>query len=140
VLHYLPHALVLVAVLVAFFLANRRRPGDAGWEARWEQLPAAERVRLAAAARSGALLAEPEEIGLAAGFARRERRRRAPGALLASLDLPIATVLILGGLVTGIALFLLAGVFFLLLALWRLVRHRRVSRGLRETISRDRDV
>jgi hypothetical protein len=138
VLHYLPHALVLLAVLVAFFLANRRRPEDASWEARWDQLAAEDRVRLAAAARNGTLLAEPEEIGLAAGFARRERRRRAPGTLLASLDLPIALILILGGLVTGVALFLVAGAFFLLLALWRLIRHRRVSRGLRETISRDR--
>jgi Flp pilus assembly protein TadB len=140
VLHYLPHALVLAAVLVAFYLGNRRRPEDASWEARWNELPAEDRIRLAAAARSGALLAEPEEMSLAAGFARRERRRRAPGALLASLDLPIAAILILGGLVTGIALFLIAGIFFLLLALWRLIRHRRVSRGLRETISRDHSV
>jgi hypothetical protein len=68
-------------------------------------------------------------------------RRRAPGALLASLDLPVAAILILGGLIPGIALFLVAGVFFLLLlAIWRLIRHRRVSRGLRETISRDRRI
>ena len=46
---------------------------------------------------------------MAAGFARRERRRRRPMRLIAAFDVPIGAVLILGGLVTGVLVFTVFG-------------------------------
>jgi hypothetical protein len=137
-LHYLPHILIALLVVGAFVLVWRAEGDDPGWEERWSALPAGERDRIAAAARSGDLLASAEEIELAAGFARRDRRRGRPTRLLAALDLPIGAVLILGGLLAGAAVFAVFGGLFLALGLFRLFRAHRVGRGLRETIARDR--
>ncbi len=127
-------------MLGAFVLVWRAEGDDPLWLARWNALSPAERARLAAAARSGTLLASEEEIELAAGFARRDRRRRRPARLIASLDVPIGAVLVVGGLVTGVLLFTLFGALFFLLGLIRLYRAHRVARGLRETIARHRSL
>ena len=137
-LHYLPHIAIALIVLGAFVTVWRREGDDPLWQQRWSALSPAERVRLAAAARSGALLASQEEIELAAGFARRDRRRRRPTRLIAAFDLPVGVVLVLGGLVASAPIFIAFGALFLILGLFRLLRARRIGRGLRETISRDR--
>jgi hypothetical protein len=138
VLHYLPHIIIALLVLGAFVLVWRAEGDDPLWEARWRGLSPAEQARIAAAARSGALLSSEEEVELAAGFARRDRRRRRPTRLIAAIDVPIGLLLILGGLVTHELIFSAFGALFLLLGLFRLHRARQVGRGLRETISRHR--
>jgi hypothetical protein len=138
VLHYLPHIVVALLVLGAFVLVWRAEGDDPIWLARWDGLSAAERGRIAAAARAGELLPSQEEIELAAGFARRDRRRRRPQRLISALDAPVGIVLILGGLVAHAAIFVVFGVLILGLAVFRLRRARRIGRGLRETIARDR--
>jgi hypothetical protein len=138
VLHYLPHVLIALIVIGAFVMVWRAEGDDPLWLARWNALSPAERARIAAAARSGSLLASEEEIELAAGFARRDRRRRRPTRLIAAIDVPIGTALIVGGLVTGVVLFAVFGAVFFLLGLFRLYRAHQVGRGLRKTIARNR--
>jgi hypothetical protein len=138
VLHFLPHIIIALIVLGAFVMVWRAEGDDPIWQARWASLSPADRARIAAAARSGGLLASQEEIELAAGFARRDRRRRRPARLIAAMDVPIGLVLILGGLVTHVIAFIVFGALFFLVGLLRLHRARRIGRGLRETISRDR--
>jgi hypothetical protein len=113
---------------------------DLPWEERWRDLPPADRARITAAARSGALLASEEEIELAAGFARRDRRRRGPFSFLYAVRIPVGLILIDGGLLAHSLLFLLFGTAFLLAGLWSLRRTLQISRAEREAISRDRRV
>jgi hypothetical protein len=137
VLHFLPHIIIVLIVLGAFVAVWRTEGDDPLWQARWAALSPTERTRIASAARSGDLLASQEEIELAAGFARRDLRRRRPARLISAIDIPIGALLILGGLVTHVLVFSAFGAGFLLLGLFRLHRSRQVGRGLRETISRD---
>jgi hypothetical protein len=139
-LHYLPHIVIAAIVFAAFVMVWRAEGDDPLWQERWRALSPTERARIAAAARSGSLLASEEEIEMAAGFARRDRRRRRPTRLIAALDIPIGAALILGGLVSGVALFTIFGALFLLLGLFRLYRAHQVGRGLRETIARGRSL
>lgn len=136
--HYLPHILIAAIILAAFVMVWRAEGDDSLWQERWRALSPAERARIAAAARSGSLLASEEEIELAAGFARRDRRRRRPARLIASIDVPIGAVLILGGLLAHAGIFIAFGAALLLLGLFRLYRAHQVARGLRETIGRAR--
>jgi hypothetical protein len=140
VLHYLPHLAVALIVVGAFVLVWRAEGDDPVWVMRWNGLSPTERARIAGAARSGSLLASEEEIELAAGFARRDLRRRRPARLIAAIDVPIGAALILGGLVTGVLLFSAFGAVFFLLGLFRLYRAHQVARGLRDTIARHRSV
>jgi hypothetical protein len=139
VLHYLPHIAIALVVLGAFVLVWRAEGDDPLWLERWRALSPTERSRIAAAARSGSLLASEEEIELAAGFSRRDRRRRRPTRVIAAIDVPIGAVLILGGLVAEAGIFIAFGVAILVLGLIRLYRARQVDRGLRETIARARN-
>jgi hypothetical protein len=138
VLHYLPHIAIALIVLAAFVTVWRAEGDDPIWQARWAALSRADRARIVAAARAGDLLASQDEIELAAGFARRDRRRRRPGRLISALDTPIGLVLVLGGLITHVLAFTAFGAFFTLLGLYRLRRAHQIGRGLRETISRGR--
>jgi hypothetical protein len=138
VLHYLPHIAIALIVLGAFVTVWRREGDDPLWRQRWNELPPPERRRLVAAARAGTILASQDEIELAAGYARRDRRRGRPARVIAAFDVPIGVILILGGLVAGVPLFVAFGAFFLALGLFRLIRSYRAAQGLRETISRDR--
>jgi hypothetical protein len=140
VLHFLPHIAITLIVLATFVYVWRAEGDDPVWQARWAALSPTDRARLTSAARSGDLLASQEEIELAAGFARRDRRRRRPGRLISAIDTPIGLVLILGGLVTHVFLFSAFGALFFLLGLYRLHRAHQVNRGLRETISRDHRI
>jgi hypothetical protein len=137
VLHYLPHIAIALIVLGAFVTVWRTEGDDPIWQERWRALSPAERARIAAAARDGSLLPSQEEIELAAGFARRDRRRRRPARLIAAIDVPIGAILILGGLVADAPIFIAFGGLFFLLGLYRLRRARQIGRGLRETISRN---
>jgi hypothetical protein len=134
----LPEIIVALIVLGAFVLVWRAEGDDPIWLARWNGLPPAERARIAEAARSGELLASQDDVELAAGFAKRDRRRRRPNRLIATIDAPVGLVVLLGGIVAHVTLFIVFGVLILGLALIRLRRARRVSRGLRETIARGR--
>jgi hypothetical protein len=131
--------IALVAILLgAFVQAYRVKDDDPAWEERWSALSPADRTRIAAAARSGSLLASEEEIELAAGFARRDRRRRGPYTLIYAIRLPLGIALVAGGLVADSIVFIVFGVLFILAGLWSLARGRRIARAEREAISRAR--
>ncbi len=136
-LHDLPDIAIALIVLGTFVLVWRREGDDPIWKARWDALSPADRIRIARVARSGELLTSQEEIELAAGFARRDLRRRRPHRLISAFDVPIGMVLIAGGLVAHVLAFTIVGVAFLLMGLIRLRRSRHTARRLRETISRD---
>jgi hypothetical protein len=129
---------IALVVLGAFVLVWRREGDDPLWLARWNGLSPGERARIAAAACSGEPLASEDEVELAAGFARRDRRRRRPSRLLAAIDAPVGLIVLLGGIVVGSAVFIAFGALILAFSLLRLARARRLNRGLRETISRSR--
>jgi hypothetical protein len=91
---------------------------DPEWLERWKTLSPAERTRIAAATRSGALLASHEEIELAAGFARRDRRRLSPWTLANVIRLLLGIALIAGGLAADSIILLVFGVLFLFGGIW----------------------
>ena len=122
VLHYLPDIAIAADRPRRLRLGLADRRGRSALAGRWGALSPADRARIAAAARSGSLLASEEEIELAAGFARRDRRRRRPTRLIAAIDLPLGALLILGGLVADAGIFIAFGALFLLLGLLRLDR------------------
>jgi len=93
-------ALALI-VLFAFLLVWRKEGDDPVWQERWRALSPADRTRIARAARSGALLSSQEEIELAAGYARRDQRRRLPYTLMTGIRLPLGIALLAGGLLAG---------------------------------------
>jgi hypothetical protein len=137
VLHDLPDIALALIVLCAFVLVWRREGDDPIWQERRRALSPADRSRIAAAARSGDLLASQEEIELAAGYARRARRRSRPHALIYALRVPLGIALIAGGLLADSVVFIAFGVIFLLAGIWALVKGRRVAWNLRETMSRN---
>jgi hypothetical protein len=130
-------ALALI-VLFAFLLVWRKEGDDPVWQERWRALSPADRTRIARAARSGALLSSQEEIELAAGYARRDQRRRLPYTLMTGIRLPLGIALLAGGLLADSGVFIAFGVLFTLGGLWGLSSGLRLRRGLRETISRGR--
>jgi hypothetical protein len=137
VLHDLPDIALALIVLGAFVLVWRTEGDDPVWQARWAALSPAERNRIARAARAGDLLASQEEIELAAGYARRDRRRNLPGSLIQIIRAPLGIALIMAGLLADSGIFIAFGIVFLGFGLWGLIRSHRRSRALRETISRD---
>jgi len=128
---------IAIALIFLFAVVAVWRVGDDDptWEERWRELSAADRTRISAAARSGALLASPEEIELAAGFARRDRRRHGPFYIFGAVRIPLGIALIAGGIVADSFLFLLFGIIFFLGGLWALLQTVRVDRAERETIA-----
>lgn len=129
---------LVVILLGAFVLAYRVKDDDPTWEERWNALSPADRARIAAAARSGSLLASEGEIELAAGFARRDRRRRGPYTLIHAMRFPLGIALVAGGLVADSIVFIVFGVLFILAGFWSLATGRRIARAERETIDRAR--
>lgn len=128
---------ILLVAFVAVYLVKEDVPA---WAEHWHALSSAERTRIAAAARSGTLLASQEDIELAAGYARRDRRRRSLYTLAYAIRIPLGLALIAGGLVADSILFLVFGFLFFAGGLWALRGTLRVARAERETISRDRSV
>jgi hypothetical protein len=139
-LHDLPDIALALIVLGAFVLVWRTGGDDPAWQERWRALSPADRTRIARAARNGSLLASQEEIELAAGYARRDRRRRVPYSLLGSVRFPLGVALIVGGVVADAIILIVFGAVFLLGGLWALVQDHRISRAERETIVRDRPL
>jgi hypothetical protein len=112
------------------------RPGDddPNWDLRWQGLDPGYRDWLAAMTtdpRWMGTLSDPEEIQLAKGFARRERRRLAPYEVALGVVAALAVALTLAGLVpmstVGISLGLF-GAIPVLITSWRTHQLRRKVR------------
>lgn len=129
---------IAVILIVALVLAFRVKGDDPDWEERWRALSPADRTRITAAARSGELLASEDEIELAAGFARRDRRRRTPYSLRITVGLLVGLILIVGGIVADSIVFGVGGSLFVLAGLWGLRQYAEIARAERETIDRAR--
>lgn len=110
------------------FLSSHRDPT---WETRWRALDPADSAWLAMMAGSRdwiATLTDPEEIALAKGFRRHERRHRVYIDLAALPFMLAAGVLALAGLLSPAALGLVASTFVLIRGpvLWR--RERQIKK------------
>jgi hypothetical protein len=138
VLHALPYVAVGAIFVGLLAVLAQDRDDDPLWEQRWRDLGPADRKRIEAAVSSGALLADPEEIEIAAGLARKKR------ALVGFVDLSLAIIsglgvaLIVAGLIADTPVLVVFGCLFLLRGLWALVTELRVGHNLREAISRAR--
>jgi hypothetical protein len=136
VLHALPYVAVAAIFVGLLVVLSQDRDSDPLWEQRWRDLGPADRKRIEAAVNSGALLADPEEIEIAAGLARKKR------PLVGFFDLALAIVcglgvaLIVAGLIADTPFLVVFGCLFLLRGLWALVTELRIGRNLREVISR----
>ncbi|HEX3362462.1 MAG TPA: hypothetical protein VHS74_15815 [Solirubrobacterales bacterium] len=137
-LHALPYVAVAAIFVGLLVVLSQGRDSDPLWEQRWRDLGPADRKRIEAAVSSGALLADPEEIEIAAGLARKKK------ALVGFIDLASAIVsglgvaLIVAGLIADTPVLVAFGCLFLLRGLWALVTDIRIGRNLREAISRAR--
>jgi hypothetical protein len=138
VLAWLPYVAVAAIFLGLLVVLSQDRDGDPLWEQRWRDLGPADRKRIEAAVSSGALLADPEEIEIAAGLARKKK------ALVGFIDLASAVVsglgvaLIVAGMIADTPVLVVFGALFLLRGVWSLVTEIRTGRNLREVISRAR--
>ncbi len=128
---------VLGSAIVAAFRIGKEDPR---WEQRWRELSPVERQRLANAARSGALLADPAEIELAAGFARRERRRGFLSEVAVLTVAALGLALLLAGLISGHLIRVVFGCVCRARTFWSLRDQLRAGRNFRETIARDRGL
>lgn len=138
--HALPYtaiAIILVGMLVALF---RDRGSDPLWEQRWRDLRPADRKRIEAAVSSGALLADPEEIEIAAGLARKKKALVGFGDVTSAIVSVSGVALIVAGLIADTLVPVVFGALFLLRGLWALVTELRIGRNLREVISRSRGL
>jgi hypothetical protein len=138
VVHALPYvavAAIFVGLLVAL---SRDRDSDPLWEQRWRDLGPADRKRIEAAVNSGALLADPEEIEIAAGLARKKKALVGFFDLVSAVISGLGVALIIAGLVADTPVLVVFGCLFLLRGLWALVTELRIGRNLREAISRSR--
>jgi hypothetical protein len=137
VLSWLPYVAIALIALFAAVLVFRVGNGDPDWEARWERLTPSDRARITTAVRAGSPLADPEEIQLAAGLARRSIRVD-NGAFVPRLILAVgigASVLIAGVVADNVYLVAFSAVFILPTA-WTARRALRTNHNLREAIAR----
>jgi hypothetical protein len=95
--HDLPDIALALIVLGAFVFVWRAEGDDPVWRERRRAISPADRARIAASVRSGDLLASQEEIELAAGFARRARRRNRPYAVIYAIRIPLGIALLAAG-------------------------------------------
>jgi hypothetical protein len=138
VVHALPYvavALILLGATVAMFRIGNNDPD---WEERWRDLDPSDRTRIKAAVRSGALLADPGEIELAAGLARRSRGEIEFGDIAAVILAGVGVALIVAGLAADLLVPIVFGGLFLLVGLFGLRTELQLGRNLREVISRAR--
>jgi hypothetical protein len=136
VLHDLPDIALALIVLGAFVLAWRAEGDDPIWgNAGAPSPPPTEPASPPRPAPGTPRIRE--EIELAAGYARRTRRRNRPYALIYAIRVPLGIALLAGGLIADSVLFIAFGVIFLLGGAWALIKGRQESGALRETISRD---
>ncbi len=106
---------ILALAMVAQAFSGAFRAGDDGpnWDLRWRGLDPVGRARVEAAVRSNAKVIDPEEVELAAGLRRHERRRRAYLELtFVPLILVAAALALFGTLPTGTFPLVISMVFF----------------------------
>jgi hypothetical protein len=131
-------AIVIFLFLAAAFDGAFRRGADSPlWEARWLGLGAAARARIVTAVYSrDALdaLSDPEEIGLVAGYRRRQRRRRSYVELAASPFLIVGAALALTGLLAGSFVVFILFVYTLIVSLWAYLHDRQMDGRLRAVV------
>jgi hypothetical protein len=140
VVHALPYvavALILFGATVAVFRIGN---SDPDWEERWGDLDPSDRTRIKASVESGALLADPEEIELAAGLARRSRSGVEFGDIAAVIVAGLGVALIVAGLAADLLVLVVFGGLFLLVGLFGLRTELQLGRNLRDVISRARGV
>lgn len=123
-------AVVFLGFVFAVGTAFRSGADSLSWELRWQGLDAEDLARISTSARSKdwrVSLTDSEELELAAGLRRRDRRRRAYGELAALPVLLVAAILALTGLVgTGI-IGLAFGLSAVFTGLWDYLRTRKMS-------------
>jgi Flp pilus assembly protein TadB len=121
-----------IAFAVAFPLlyAYLRRQQEPEWEARWNQLPQAQRQHIKDAVQRGEPLADPEEAELGAGFARQQRAASALFSQTRIVHLVLATILLLVALVGGSPLLLVLIALLLAFLIWVAYRERLTKRNL----------
>jgi hypothetical protein len=123
----------LVGLLGASSEAYRRGPDDANWEFRWRGLDPGYRDWLAAMTTSRTWLStldDPEEIELAKGFARRERRRRGHFDVAALALIWFCAALVLAGVLPTSACTLGFSVYGVVRLLAEFGRNQQLKRRL----------
>ena len=123
VLPYVGVALIFLGATVAIFRVGN---SDPDWEERWRSLDPSDRTRIKAAVRSGALLADPEEIELA--------------DIAVVIIACLGVALIVAGLAAGLFVLVVFGGLFVLVGLFGLRTELQLGRNLRDVISRARGV
>jgi Flp pilus assembly protein TadB len=129
--------LILLVDVVDFVEAFWRSAPGPGWETRWRALDPAESAWLAEMSRSRAwirTLTDPEEIDLATGFHRHERRYRVYFDLEALPLMVAAGVLALAGLVPMAALGLVASTFALVRGIVLTLRERQIKKTYQQAM------
>jgi len=127
----------LAAVLLATLVIMSRIEKDKGWKKRWHKLSRADRTRIGAAARSGALLADPEEAELAAKLPRYERTDRAVRDLQGIILLATGALVLIN---ESFFIFTIVGVFNAGAGLWILRNPPQTARNLRHAIFQSREA
>lgn len=127
---------ITVLIDVAEFIdAFWRSAPDPSWETRWKALDPAESTWLAEMSRSRAWLAtltDPEEIELARGFYRRERRHRVYLDLTALPFIAAAGALVLTGALPLEVLGVVGGGFICIRGVVLYLRERRIKKSYQE--------
>ena len=130
----------LVALLGASSEAYRRGADDPSWELRWRALDPGYRDWLAAMTTSRTWLStldDPEEIELANGFARRERRRRSYFDVSALALIWLCAALILAGVLPTSACTLGFSVYGVVRLFAEFVRNQQPKRRLKQRTDPD---
>jgi len=124
----------VLASVAALRTALWRGADNPTWELRWRALDPGYRDWLAAMTTSPAwlkTLTDPEEIELAKGFGRRERRRRAYFDLAVTALLIVSVAFALAGLLPSSTWGLILGCYTLLLTAGSHIRDQRIKRKVR---------
>ncbi|HEX4306026.1 MAG TPA: hypothetical protein VHZ54_08330 [Solirubrobacterales bacterium] len=127
----------VLALLTTLSRAFRGGVDSPNWELRWQLLEATDRTRISTAARSGTKLDDLEEAELAAGFTRRDRRRRAYVELpLLSLVVVLAAMAVVGSIDGGFVA-IVTGCATACVALWGYLRGKHMDGTPRAAASPD---
>jgi hypothetical protein len=135
VLDWLPYVAIALIAVVATVALFRIGDDDPIWTERWQALTPEARRRIRASVRTGSLLADPEEIQLAAGLARRRRATLVLGEAWAVVVAGLGVALIVAGFLNDFIPGVVIGVLFVLVVLIGL----RSENSVREVMSRGRD-
>jgi hypothetical protein len=134
VLAWLPYAAIALIALAVGVSLFRTRDDDPTWTERWKSLSPTARRRITTSVRTGALLADPEEIEVAAELARRRHAMRIFTDVWAFIVAGLGTALVIAGLVANLLFLVIFGGFFLIGGVWVF----RSESSLREIMYRGR--